>query len=81
MNRTRWGEKLHESLEVLESFAHVSRKCGLTDEQATRIGHYAALRFAGVPIDRALHEVGITTKHAGDGDLHPPLKESHDPTL
>jgi hypothetical protein len=56
---TREGIADHRAMQVFEGFAAVMRRCGAPEESCQRIGHYAALRTAGVERERALSLAGI----------------------
>ena len=59
MTSHRRGEMIHAALEMFEKTAQVMRNRGMNDEDATKMGHYFALRLLGCDADRARREAGI----------------------
>ncbi len=55
----REGIAAHYSVQVFEGFAGVMRRLGAPEASCTKVGHYAALREAGVDRERALTLAGI----------------------
>ena len=62
---TSFGIRLHEAAEWFEGVAAVMRRLGASDDLAARVGHYAALRSAGINRDEARAIAGIATRLAG----------------
>lgn len=64
MNTSK-GMNDHQVVQIIERVALACRQNGYPEREALRTGVYAALRFGGVPKERASREADELTRKAG----------------